>query len=97
MRGSTKGPLQAMCQNGTKPIQSSPSQISKLDYFRETYHSPQYAERKCGMTTTSKIPTDHLCQENLGPVKHAQDNSKCCVVVNKNKLTGDQRWASDGS
>ena len=41
MRGSTKGLLQGMRQNGTKSIQSSPSQISELDYFRETYHSPQ--------------------------------------------------------
>ena len=38
MRGGTKGPLQAMRQNG---IQSSPSQISELDNFREMYRSPQ--------------------------------------------------------
>jgi len=41
MCGSTKGPLQGMHQNGTKSIQSSPSQISELDYFREMYHLPQ--------------------------------------------------------
>jgi len=41
MRGSTKGPVQAIHQNGTKSIQSSPSQISELDYFSKTYHLPE--------------------------------------------------------
>ena len=36
-RGSTKGPLHAVHQNGTNSIQPSASQLSELDYFSKTY------------------------------------------------------------
>lgn len=77
--GNTNIQSQSVGQNVTNSMQPNVSLNSELDrLFGETYHSPQYAERKRAMSLSKSATNLPGPAANLGAIKRARDMGKWC-------------------